>query len=531
MAGMTAAEMAAMNDRDRRRPRLRQARERRAAQPRLHPGGVQGRPRPARAPDGARARRPRCGTRRSPTPRPPACTAPARSRPASARTTSTTPTGWRRRRRAMTDDAIRQAARVDLRRHPPGLPRRRTLLRIGGEEPGGLRGAERHVARAPRRLHQAVGHGHRRTARRRPRRDEGGVRRRRRQPAEADAVPAARVGRARLREPRGRVRAPQLRGHLRRRHLQDDQGRHQDRQPNDDDLRRRDRVTHPRSAPVRIGIAPPAVRPGRRPRRDRARGASRRGARVRRRLGERSRRASRRAVVSVAVPLRPAADARLRGRGHAAGRARHERARRAATQPAVAGERAREPRRAERGPAHDRGRRRLVGGRVRRARPAVPQPRPADRRDPRAAAHVLARRPASFHGDVLRVRRPPRAAEARARDPDLGRRRRGGGVPAGGRARRRLPAHRRHARGDRAPIATPAGRATRAGVRISLRTGWDPAGHGARPHPARVRRVRGGRRPARDLRAVAHRPRRMAAVDGDASRPCRPGDLRPRSGP
>ena len=48
----------------------------------------------------------------------------------------------------------------------------------------------------------------RRAARRRPRRDAGAVRRGRRQPAAADAVPAAHVGRARLREPRRRVLAP-----------------------------------------------------------------------------------------------------------------------------------------------------------------------------------------------------------------------------------------------------------------------------------------------------------------------------------
>ena len=81
----------------------------------------------------------------------------------------------------------------------------------------------------------------RRAARRRPRRDQGAVRRGRRQPAEADAVPAARVGGARVREPRRCVLAPQLRGHVRRRQLQDDR-RHQDRRV-DDDLRRRHRVT------------------------------------------------------------------------------------------------------------------------------------------------------------------------------------------------------------------------------------------------------------------------------------------------
>ena len=53
---------------------------------------------------------------------------------------------------------------------------------------------------------------------------------------------------------------------------------------------------------------------------------------------------------------------------------------------------------------------------------------------------------------------------------------------------------------------------------ISLRTGWDPQGMEPDRHPARARRVRGCRHPARGERAVAQRSRQLAAFDGAARR-------------
>ena len=96
---------------------------------------------------------------------------------------------------------------------------------------------------------------------------------------------------------------------------------------------------------------PPAVRPSRRARRDPASGPPRRGARLRRRLGQRPRRHARRSGLPVAVPVRSAAHARVGRRGDVTRRARHERAGAAAAPPALAGQRRRQPRRAERRPA------------------------------------------------------------------------------------------------------------------------------------------------------------------------------------
>ena len=184
-------------------------------------------------------------------------------------------------------------------------------------------------------------------------------------------------------------------------------------------------------------------------------------------------------------------------------RARHERARRAAVPPALARQRARQPRRVERRPAHGGGGRGLVGGRVRRARPVVPRPGSAHRRDHRRAAGVLAGGPVVVRGELYRfddIRLLPKPAH----DIPIWV---GGSADATYRravdARRRLPRdrarHRRRARrGDTRP-ARAAGRV----VHHLAAHGLGPAGHGPRPHPAGASRVGGGGSAARGRRAVA----------------------------
>ena len=118
----------------------------------------------------------------------------------------------------------------------------------------------------------------------------------------------------------------------------------------------------------------------------------------------------------------------------------------------------------------------LVGGRVRRARPVVPRPRPAHRRDHRRAARVLARRPVDFDGELFhldRIRVLPKPAhdipiwvggtrEAAYRRADH--------------AWRRLPRHRpRHRRCARRGRTHPRDQPDPS-FTISLRTGWDPQG-------------------------------------------------------
>ena len=98
-------------------------------------------------------------------------------------------------------------------------------------------------------------------------------------------------------------------------------------------------------------------------------------------------------------------------------------------------------------PPHDRRGRRLVGGRVRRARSVVRRPRPAHGRDARRAARVLGTRSRRLPRRVRAPRRDEGAAEARAPHPDLGRRSERTRVPTGSGAGRRLPRHRSRSRG------------------------------------------------------------------------------------
>ena len=217
--------------RDRRRPRLREARQRRAAHPRVHPGGVQGRPRacsPTRWSSRAQT------ALQYPTVADAEAAGLHRAGPFSPGLGAHyvdyghglgSPDG------AMTDDAVRHPlAWIYDGTHPDshiaGL-----FYGSAVKEPGRLRRDRTtswHVHHdvcikpSPTGIDAPLGADHDAT--------QAAVRRGRRQPDEADAVPAPRVGGAGLREPRGRVRAPELRGHVRRRHLQDHQGRHQDRQ-------------------------------------------------------------------------------------------------------------------------------------------------------------------------------------------------------------------------------------------------------------------------------------------------------------
>ncbi len=140
---------------------------------------------------------------------------------------------------------------------------------------------------------------------------------------------------------------------------------------------------HP-SPPVRTGVEPGGDHGG---------GPAGGVVGLRRRVGQRPRGHPRRPGLSLALPLRPAPHPDLGRGGHRTGRTRHERARGAPAQPARAGELARQPRRAVGRPAHDRCRRRMVRGRVRRTRSVVLRPRTADGRDARRPARVLGPRP------------------------------------------------------------------------------------------------------------------------------------------
>ena len=214
--------------------------------------------------------------------------------------------------------------------------------------------------------------------------------------------------------------------------------------------------------------------------------------------------AARRAGLPLAVPVRPADDAGVGRGGHHDDRPRHERARGAAVPPARGWPTRLVARRAERRPAHARRRRRLERGRVRRARPALPHPRPAHRRDPRHPRRPAgATDPTSFARRVLR--RSPTSGCCRSRPTpidDLDRRWQRAPPTAGRPPRRRLPAHR-----PRQPdtVAEPIARLRRdhpdpTTFTISLRTGWDPLGM----DPDRIRRERdefeAAGRPARGRR-------------------------------
>ena len=126
----------------------------------------------------------------------PACDRAGRSRPASARTTSPT-RALGNADGAMSDDDIRAAAGVDLRRHAARLADRRPLLHEPEAENAEGFAGPNDTWHVHHNICIKTGPNgvDRRAARRRPRRDEGAVRRGRRQPAAADAVLAAHVGR------------------------------------------------------------------------------------------------------------------------------------------------------------------------------------------------------------------------------------------------------------------------------------------------------------------------------------------------
>ncbi len=177
-----------------------------------------------------------------------------------------------------------------------------------------------------------------------------------------------------------------------------------------------------------------------------------------------------------------------------------------------------------RGPADPRRRGRLDGGRVRRARRAVPRARPAHGRGHRDDAGGVERGPGQLSGAPHPGgdRGHAHAAEAGQADPDLDRRQlRGGARPRRKACRRlaRLAAVARRGRADRAPVARAA---ARAGIRdlAALRVGRQ--GRRRTPRPAgrlwRSRRRacsgRAGRARARGL-AARRRARRRARQRGD----------------